>query len=106
MITEKEFFQYAIQNPSPETANAVFGHTVPGPIKGMMPTITQDIESGVDPEIMAEKSLDGIITVVEEEVLGNGVDFVFEKFGDRIVDLMTSGMTSIFERVAMHALGA
>jgi hypothetical protein len=38
-------------------------------------------------------------------VLGEGVDFVIDKFGDRIIDMLTGKtMLSIFERVAMMIL--
>jgi hypothetical protein len=55
---------------------------------------------------VAEQTLDQIFNVVETKVLGEGVDFVIERYGDRIVDLVIGNMFSIFERVAMLIVGS
>lgn len=93
----------AIREPTEQAASEVMKNITPDIVNGIMPSIfgftTNATQSS---EVVAEQTLDKILTVVETKVLGEGVDFVIDKFGDRIIDMLTGQtMMSIFERVAM-----
>ena len=94
--------QSAIHNPTPEAASAILSDITPDIIGDIMPSIFAQVDSGVDSEVLAENSVDQILNIVENTILGENVDFVIDKFGQRIVDMLTGEtMLSIFERVAM-----
>ena len=97
--------QNAIREPTTENASQILSDITPNIMRDVLPAIFGDIGDGVDSEVLAENTLDQIFNVVETKVLGEGVDFVIERYGDRIVDLVTGNMSSVFERVAMLLIG-
>ncbi len=101
-----EMVQNAIRDPSPERASDIISDITPNILRDIMPSIFGDIGSGQTSEVLAEQTLEQIFTVVETKVLGDGVDFVIDRFGDRIVDMVTGNMFSIFERVTMMVIGS
>lgn len=98
--------QNAIRDPSADKAAEIMSDITPNILRDVMPSIFGDVGSGKTSEVMAEQTLDQILTVVETKVLGEGVDFVIDRFGDRIVDMVTGNMFSIFERVSMMLVGS
>jgi len=103
---DSDIFQNAIRDPSPDNASNVLSGITPDILGDIMPAIFAEVDSGQASEVLAENTLDQILTVVETDVLGDGVDFVIDRFGDRIIDMLTGEtMLSIFERVAMMIVG-
>ena len=100
---DSEIIANAIRDPTEHAASEVMSNITPDIISGIMPSIFGfTINGSQSSEVVAEQTLDQILTVVETKVLGEGVDFVIDKFGDRIIDMLTGEtMLSIFERVAM-----
>ncbi|MGI0063708.1 MAG: hypothetical protein ACREAL_02375 [Nitrosopumilaceae archaeon] len=100
---DSEIIANAIRDPTEHAASEVMSNITPDIISGIMPSIFGfTIDNNQTSEVVAEHTLDQILTVVETKVLGEGVDFVIDKFGDRIIDMLTGKtMLSIFERVAM-----
>lgn len=100
---DSEIITNAIRDPTEHAASEVMKNITPDIVNGIMPSIFGfTIDGGQSSEVMAEQTLDQILTVVETKVLGDGVNFVIDKFGDRIIDMLTGEtMLSIFERVAM-----
>jgi len=100
---DSEIIANAIRDPTEHAASEVMSNITPDIISGIMPSIFGfTINGSQTSEVVAEQTLDQILTVVETKVLGEGVDFVIDKFGDRIIDMLTGEtMLSIFERVAM-----
>lgn len=100
---DSEIITNAIRDPTEHAASEVMSNITPDIISGIMPSIFGfTINGSQSSEVVAEQTLDQILTVVETKVLGEGVDFVIDKFGDRIIDMLTGEtMLSIFERVAM-----
>ena len=90
----------AIQNPTSSSASEVFSEITPGIVGDSIPGILQQLEEGQSSEAVAEQTLDQIITTVESEVLGDSVNFVIERFGDRIIDMVLGNMFNLSERVA------
>lgn len=103
---DSEIIINAIRDPTEHAASQVMSNITPDIVKGIMPSIFGfTINGSQSSEVVAEHTLDQILTVVETKVLGEGVDFVINKFGDRIIDMVTGKtMLSIFERVAMMIL--
>lgn len=95
-----------IREPTSDKVSDVMSDITPSMIRDLMPSIFGNLDSGENSELLAEQTLEQIFNVVETEVLGEGVDFVIERYGDRIVDLVTGNMFSIFERVAMLIVGS
>ena len=98
--------QNVIREPTSDKVSDVMSEITPGIVGDIMPAIFGEVDGGKSSEVVAEQTLDQIFNVVETKVLGEGVDFVIERYGDRIVDLVTGNMYSIFERVAMTLLGS
>ncbi|MGI0077875.1 MAG: hypothetical protein ACREAU_10810 [Nitrosopumilaceae archaeon] len=100
---DSEIIANAIRDPTEHAASEVMKNITPDIVSGIMPSIFGfTIDGNQTSEVVAEHTLDQILTVVETKVLGEGVDFVIDKFGDRIIDMLTGKtMLSIFERVAM-----
>jgi hypothetical protein len=100
---DSEIITNAIRDPTEHAASEVMSNITPDIVSGIMPSIFGfTINGSQSSEVVAEQTLDQILTVVETKVLGEGVDFVIDKFGDRIIDMLTGEtMLSIFERVAM-----
>jgi hypothetical protein len=100
---DSEIITNAIRDPTEHAASEVMSNITPDIVSGIMPSIFGfTINGSQSSEVVAEQTLDQILTVVETKVLGEGVDFVIDKFGDRIIDMLTGKtMLSIFERVAM-----
>lgn len=98
-------FQNVIRDPTPDKISEVMSNITPSMIADIMPSIFGKVDSGQSSELVAEQTLDQIFNVVETKVLGEGVDFVIERYGDRIVDLVIGNMFSIFERVTMLIVG-
>jgi len=100
---DSEIIANAIRDPTEHAASEVMSNITPDIVSGIMPSIFGfTINGSQSSEVVAEQTLDQILTVVETKVLGEGVDFVIDKFGDRIIDMLTGKtMLSIFERVAM-----
>jgi hypothetical protein len=99
-------FINAIRDPTEHAASEIMSNITPDIVSGIMPSIFGfTINGSQSSEVVAEHTLDQILTVVETKVLGEGVDFIIDKFGDRIIDMLTGKtMLSIFERVAMMIL--
>jgi hypothetical protein len=99
-------FINAIRDPTEHAASEVMSNITPDIVSGIMPSIFGfTINGSQSSEVVAEHTLDQILTVVETKVLGEGVNFIIDKFGDRIIDMLTGKtMLSIFERVAMMIL--
>jgi len=103
---DSELIQNAIRDPTPEAASEILSSITPDIIGDIMPAIFAQVDSGQESEVLAENTLDQIFTIVETDVLGENVDFIIERFGDRIIDMLTGEtMLSIFERVAMMIVG-
>ena len=100
---DSEIIANAIRDPTEHAASEVMSNITPDIVSGIMPSIFGfTINGSQSSEVVAEQTLGQILTVVETKVLGEGVDFVIDKFGDRIIDMLTGEtMLSIFERVAM-----
>jgi len=78
-----------IRNPTPEAANNI--------LTDITPDLIEDIPTGIS----AEDTVFSILDVVEDKILGEGVDFAIETFGARIIEMFTGDlMLSIFQRVA------
>jgi len=99
-------FQNVIRDPTTDKVSEIMSEITPDIIGDIMPSIFGEVNSGESSQILAEQTLDQIFDVVETKVLGEGVDFVIERYGDRIIDLIIGNMYSIFERVAMMILGS
>jgi len=99
-------FQNVIRDPTLDKVSDVMSDITPSVIGDIMPSIFGKVDSGESSELLAEQTLDQIFNVVETKVLGEAVDFVIERYGDRIVDLVTGNMFSIFERVTMLIVGS
>ena len=103
---DSETIQNALRDPTPEAASEVLASITPDIIGDLMPAIFAEVDSGQESAVFAANTLDQIFTVVETEVLGESVDFVIDRFGDRIIDMLTGEtMLSIFERGAMRIGG-
>lgn len=98
--------QNIIREPTTDKVSDIMSEITPGVIGDIMPAIFGEVDGGKSSEIIAEQTLDQIFNIVETEVLGEGVDFVIERYGDRIIDLVTGNMFSIFERVTMMIFGS
>ena len=103
---DSQLFQNVIRDPTTDKVSEIMSDITPDIIGDMMPSIFGEVNSGESSQILAEQTLDQIFDVVETKVLGEGVDFVIERYGDRIIDLITGNMYGIFERVAMMILGS
>ena len=97
--------QNAIRDPSPDKVSDIMSDITPDIVRDLMPSVFADMNSQESSEVLAEQTLEQIFTVVETRVLGDSVDFVIDRFGDRIVDMVTGNMFSIFERVTMMVIG-
>ena len=95
-----------IREPTSDKVSDVMTDITPSIVRDLMPSIFTNVDSGKSSELLAEQTLDQIFNVVETKVLGEGVDFVIERYGDRIVDLVTGNMFGVFERVAMLIVGS
>ena len=102
---DSQTVQNAIRDPSTENASEIMSDITPNIMRDVLPAIFGQLGNGVDSEVLAESTLDQIFNVVETKILGDGVDFVIERYGDRIVDLVTGNMSSVFERVTMMLIG-
>ena len=103
---DSQIFQNAIRDPTPDKVTDVMSEITPGIIADIMPSIFGEVDGGKTSEVIAENTLDQIFTVVETRILGDGVDFIIDRFGDRIVDMIIGNMFSIFQRVSMMVLGS
>ena len=103
---DSQTFQNVIREPTTDKVSEIMSEITPDVIGDIMPSIFGEVSSGENSQIIAEQTLDQIFDVVETKVLGEGVDFVIERYGDRIIDLITGNMYTIFERVAMMILGS
>ena len=101
-----EMIQSAIREPSSDKVSDIMSDITPNLLRDVLPSIFTDAEDGISSEVLAEQTLDQIFTVVETKVLGESVDFVIDRFGDRIIDMITGNMSTIFERVAMMLVGS
>jgi len=97
-----------IRNPTPDNAFSLWDFMIPNEVKGIMPDILSGIDSGENTTQLANQTVFKIIDVVEERVLKEGVDYVFQNgITDRIMDMMTGQyMVNLFERVANMLVGA
>ncbi|MCZ6584208.1 MAG: hypothetical protein O6746_04810 [Thaumarchaeota archaeon] len=103
---DSQMIQNVIREPTTDKVSDIMSEITPGVIGDIMPAIFGEVDGGKSSEIIAEQTLDQIFNIVETEVLGEGVDFVIERYGDRIIDLVTGNMFSIFERVTMMIFGS
>lgn len=97
-----------IRDPSPENAVTLWNFIIPNEVKGVMPDVLKSIDSGENTTQLANATVYKILDVVEERVLNEGVNQIFQSgIADRIVDMMTGQyMVSIFERVSAMLVGA
>ena len=94
--------QEAIRNPTSEQASSVMADITPEILKDTMPSILNKMDAGVPSEELAESTVDGILTTVENTVLGDAFDLVYDKFGERIMDMVFNGaFLKIFEKVSL-----
>jgi len=95
-----EVIRNAIRNPTPENAGNVFRDVIiPDPrLEPVISPIAEQVYNGASSSVLAEGALDSIFDLTEDIVLGDGVDFIFDNFGERIRDFVLSNMYSIFER--------
>jgi len=97
-----------IRNPTQDNAVNLWSFIVPDEVKGVMPDILRNIDSGENTTQIANATVYKILDIVEERVLNEGVNQVFQNgIADRIMDMMTGQyMVSIFERVASMLVGS
>ena len=96
-----EIIRNAIRNPTPENAQQVFTDIIiPDPrLEPVLQPIAEQVYlGGTSTEILAEGALDSIFNLTQDIVLDDGVDFIFDNFGERIRDFVLDNMYSIFER--------
>ena len=94
--------QQAIRNPTPEYASSIISEFTPDILKDTMPSILQRMDGGEASDALAESTVDGIITTVENTVLGDAFDLMYDKFADRIFDMVVNGpFLHIFEKVSL-----
>jgi len=99
---EGTLVQQAIRNPSPEHASSIMSDLTPDILRDSMPAILQRMDGGEASEVLAENTVDSILTIVEKTVLGDAFDLVYDKFADRIFDMMINGpFLQIFEKVSL-----
>ena len=108
MTSYDEIIRNAIRNPTPENAGNVFRDVIiPDPrLEPVISPIAEQVYQGsTSTEILAEGALDSIFNLTEDIVLGDGVDYIFDNFGERIRDFVLTFMYSIFERSATLLTG-
>ncbi len=99
---EGTLVQQAIRNPSPDHASSIMSDLIPDILKDSMPAILQRMDDGEASDVLAESTVDSILTTVEETVLGDAFDLIYDKFADRIFDMMINGpFLQIFEKVSL-----
>ncbi len=99
---EGALVQQAIRNPSPEHASSIMSDLIPDILKDTMPAILQRMDGGEASDVLAESTVDGILTTVEKTVLGDAFDLVYDKFADRIFDMIINGIfLQIFQKVSL-----
>ena len=99
---EGTLVQQAIRNPSPEHTSSIMSDLTPDILKDTMPAILQRMNGGEASDVLAKSTVDDILTTVEKTVLGDAFDLVYEKFADRIFDMMINGpFLQIFEKVSL-----
>lgn len=96
-----------IRNPTPDNAYTLWDFIVPSEVKGIMPDVLNGINSGENTTQLANVTVYKILDVVEERVLDEGVNQVFQSgLADRIMDMLTGQyMIAIFERVTTMLVG-
>ncbi len=102
LLPYDEIIRNAIRNPTPENAGNVFTDVIiPDPrLEPVISPIAEQVYNGSSSSVIAEGALDSIFDLTEDLVLGDGVDFIFDNFGERIRDFVLNAMYSIFERSA------
>lgn len=95
----------AIRDPTSKLASEIFSEITPEILGDSIPSILGQLEDGESSEVLAEQTLDQILTIVETEVLDDGVNFVIERFGDRIIDMILGNMFNLSERIASLIVG-
>ena len=107
MVSNEQIIREAIRNPTPENAQQVFKEIIiPDPrLEPVLTPIAEQVYNGSSSSIVAEGALDSIFDLTEDIVLGDGVDFIFDNFGERIRDFVINNMYSIFERSASLLTG-
>ena len=94
--------QQAIRDPTSEHASSIMSEFTPDILKDTMPSILQRMDSGEASDALAESTVDGILTTVENTILGDAFDLMYDKFADRIFDMMINGpFLQIFEKVSL-----
>ena len=92
----------AIREQTPEQASGIMSNITPDILKDSIPGILQRLDNGESSEVLAESTVDGIFNTVEATVLGESFDFIYERFGDRIMDMVLNGsFLQIFEKVSL-----
>lgn len=96
-----------IRNPTPDNAFNLWNFMIPDEVKGVMPDVLNKIDSGENTTQIANATVFKIIDIVEERVLNEGVNAVFQNgISDRIMDMITGQyMVNLFERVANMLVG-
>ena len=104
---DSEVVQNAIRDPTSNAASEIMSNITPDLVGDIMPSIfVFTIDTNETSEVVAEQTVEQILDVVETKFLGDSVTFAIDKFGQRIVDMLTGEtMLSIFERVAMIVNG-
>ena len=94
--------QNAIRDPTSEKASEITSDITPDILKDTMPGILQRLDDGESSEALAENTVDGIFTTVEDTILGESFDLIYDKFADRIFDMVFNGaFLQIFEKVGL-----
>lgn len=99
---QEELVKQAIRDPSSQHASDIMSDITPDILKDTMPSILEKMDSGESSEVLAEQTVDGILTTVENTVLGDAYDLMYDKFGERIFDMIINGpFLQIFEKVSL-----
>ncbi|QLH06847.1 hypothetical protein [Nitrosopumilus ureiphilus] len=94
---QKEFFQDAIRNPTTDNAGAIFSDTIPNELEKVIETSVNGMDVHTDSEDLADDVLFGIFDTVENQIFGDNITRVSEKFGDRIFQLVTNIISKAIE---------
>lgn len=101
-----DIFSNAIREQSSDSISGIMSGITPDILGDSIPSLVGRLDEGESSKVLAEETLDGILGVVETEVLGDAVDVVFNNFGQRIFDMLVTGpMMGIFERVTLMFTG-
>jgi len=101
-----DIFSNAIREQSRDSISGLMSDITPDVLGDSIPSLVDRLDEGESSRALAEETLDGILRIVETDLLGDAVDVVFNNFGQRIFDILVTGpMIGIFERVTLMFTG-